>query len=126
MQVQAFKLPACSRVTGEKRSQVIENTLEPGSFFMKLRAPQALGRRYGKNLAAPEYFPYRRPTGSDLAHAPGRRNGAGKRKGDPMRSPLKPYDVKVLMLLLLPLYYPLAMRVATDHILGKFECEIRV
>ena len=26
----------------EKRSQLIENTLEPGSLFMKLRAPQAL------------------------------------------------------------------------------------
>jgi hypothetical protein len=31
----------------EKRSQVIENTLEPGSFFMKLRAPQALVRQTG-------------------------------------------------------------------------------
>jgi hypothetical protein len=31
----------------EKRSQVIENTLKPGSFFMKLRAPQALGRQLG-------------------------------------------------------------------------------
>jgi hypothetical protein len=31
----------------EKRSQLIENTLEQGSFFMKLRAPQALGRQTG-------------------------------------------------------------------------------
>jgi hypothetical protein len=27
----------------EKRSQVIENTLEPGSFFMKLRRPEGVG-----------------------------------------------------------------------------------
>jgi len=41
----------CSWITGwvEKRSQIIENTLEPESFFMKLRAPQALGRQTGSN-----------------------------------------------------------------------------
>jgi len=33
------------RITGtvEKRSQVIENTLELGSFFMKLRRPEGVG-----------------------------------------------------------------------------------
>jgi hypothetical protein len=43
------ELENCGRVTGtvEKCSQVIENTLEPGSFFMKLRAPQAAGRQTG-------------------------------------------------------------------------------
>jgi hypothetical protein len=45
---------AVRRMVGrvEKRSQVIENTLEPGSFFMKLRAPQALGRQLG-NFQSP-------------------------------------------------------------------------
>jgi hypothetical protein len=34
-----------ARITGwvEKRSQLIENTLEPGSFFMKLRRPEGVG-----------------------------------------------------------------------------------
>jgi hypothetical protein len=37
--------PHSSRITGrvEKRSQVIENTLEPGWFFMKLRRPKGVG-----------------------------------------------------------------------------------
>ena len=48
-------------------------------------------------------------------------------KGDPERSPLnlqRPY--RTFLPLLLPLYYPLAMRIATDHILGKSESKIGV
>jgi hypothetical protein len=35
----------CSWITGrvEKRSQLIENTLKPESFFMKLRRPEGVG-----------------------------------------------------------------------------------
>jgi hypothetical protein len=42
-----LRAPQALRDRVEKRSQVIENTLEPGSFFMKLRAPQALRRLSG-------------------------------------------------------------------------------
>jgi len=48
-------------------------------------------------------------------------------KGDPERSPLNlQRRYRYFLPLLLPLYYPLAMRVATDHILGKSESKIGV
>jgi len=38
-----LRAPPALRDRVEKRSQVIENTLEPGSFFMKLRRPEGVG-----------------------------------------------------------------------------------
>jgi len=48
-------------------------------------------------------------------------------KGDPERSPLNPQrPYRSFLPLLLALHYPLAMRIATDHILGKSESKVGV
>jgi hypothetical protein len=47
-----------STVTVEKRPQLIENTLEPGWFFMKLRRPKGVGDNWEVIRAEPKRAGY--------------------------------------------------------------------
>src|SRR5262249_18412617 len=71
----------------EKRSQIIENTLKPGSFFMKLRRPKGVGERVeGFNTMAE---PTRRAGRMNRVHKPVMIRSAARSLGARLRPRFK-------------------------------------